>query len=309
MASGEEKRVVELEIEKILVPEERVTSVYDEELDSELEASIRAHGILQPLQVALVNGQYVLIDGLHRLVIAKRIGMKAVPCIVKEMTEDQLLVTNLIVNRQRGKSNPAHEALVIKKLVDEYYRDMDEVARLLGMSRATAEKYYRIASHCSQKVLQLLELGKIPVGGAYWLSFLEDRTKQDEIADLGAKWDYTVEQYKSAVMSIITPHAETDWVMLETGEMKPRPIKVYPCGKEVDPAQAVMIPFDKTCWPLVEEALRRLCEEGFFYGEKASMPEEVVGAEEELPPEEPGEVVAQPQGVRKAKRDWFLEAI
>jgi ParB/RepB/Spo0J family partition protein len=309
LSEGEKKEIVYIEVDKILVPEERVTSIYDEELEAELEQSIKQHGILQPLQIALVNGQYVLIDGLHRLRIAKKLGMKTVPCIVKQMSEDQLLITNLIMNRQRGKSNPAQEALVIKKLVDEYGYDVDKAAQILGMSRATAEKYYRIADKCSQRVLQALGQGLIPVGGAYWLSFLEDKSKQDEILDYGIKWGYTVEQYKSAVMSIITPKAETPYIMMETGEMKPRPIKVYPCGREVDPSQVVMIPFDRECWPIVEEALKKLCEEGFFYGEKVEQPEETASSVAEGEQELSGPV-PPPQPTRPLKKtDWFLESL
>jgi len=72
------------------------------------------------------------------------------------MTEDQLLITNLIVNRQRGKSNPAQEAMILKKLIDEYNYDLDKAAQMLGMSRSTADKYYRIATYCSNKVLDYL---------------------------------------------------------------------------------------------------------------------------------------------------------
>jgi len=309
---GEAERggeVVLVPVDEILIPEERVTSVYDEELEEELEASIRRHGILQPLQLAKVGERLVLVDGLHRLKVAKRLGMRAVPCIIKEMSDDQLLVANLIMNRQRGKSNPAQEALVIKKLVDEHGRDLDEVARALGMSRQTCEKYYRIASHCSDKVLEYLASGLLSVGGAYWLSFLEDREKQDEIAELGVKWGYTVEQYKSAVLSITSPAVETPYVMLETGEMRPRPIRAYPCGKEVDPSEVVMIPFHRECWPLVEEALRRLCDEGFFYEEEAKeRGEEGRGGEAAAPPVISEAHERRPEEERK-RGDWFLEGL
>ncbi len=79
---SESQNVVQLEVDKILVPEDRVTSVLDDEILAELEESIRQHGILQPLQVALVNDKYVLIDGLHRMLIAKKLGMLSILSIV-----------------------------------------------------------------------------------------------------------------------------------------------------------------------------------------------------------------------------------
>jgi len=309
MSSTERQEVVQLEVDKILIPEERVTSVLDEEIETELEESIKQHGILQPLQVALVNDQYVLIDGLHRLQIAKKLGMKTVPCIIKKMSEDQLLITNLIMNRQRGKSNPAQEALVLKKLVDDYKYSLNTAAELLGMSRNTAERYYQIATQCSDKVLDYLGRGMLTVGCAYWISFVEDKNKQNDIADNAVKWQYTVDQCKAAALSVITPEAEVPYIVLPSGEMKPKPIPVYPCGKEVEPSDVVVIQFDKSVWPLVEEAMKKLCSEGFFYGgeeakTEAPPEEEVV---EEVPPEEL--VKKQPQQPQKKVSDWFLEKL
>jgi len=309
MAVEQKQEVVQLEIDKILVPEERVTSVYDEELEAELEASIRQHGILQPLQIAEVDGQYILIDGLHRLRVAKKLGMKTVPAIVKSMTEDQLLVTNLIMNRQRGRSNPAQEALILKKLVDEYNYDFNKAAEMLGMSQATADKYYKIASNCSEKVLDMMGRGMVSVGCAYWLSYLEDKSKQDELLEYIIKWGYTVEQCKSAVMSLVTPQAETPYIIMPSGEPKPRPIPVYPCGREVDPTDVVVIQFDRTVWTTVEQALKQLCSEGFFYGGESTSPSGEEGGAAEEAVEQPQQQPTQPSPSKERPRDWFLEKL
>jgi len=302
MSSEQKQEVLELEVDKIQVPEERVTSVVDDEIMLELEESIKQHGILQPLQVAKVNDQYVLIDGLHRLQVAQKLGMKTVPAIVKEMTEDELLVTNLIVNRQRGKSNPAQEAMILKKLVDEYGYDFDRAAQMLGMGRATADRYYKIASNASQNVLQYLGQGAISVGCAYWLSYIEDKDKQNEAADNAVRWGYTVDQCKAAAMSAISPQEETPYIVMPTGEIKPKPIPVYPCGKEVEPGRIVTVQFDSEVWQIVQQALQQLCQEGFFYNEQPQQqPQQIT--EEPQQVEEP-----KPQQVEK-KKDWFFEKL
>jgi ParB family chromosome partitioning protein len=307
MSSTERQEVVQVEVDKILIPEDRVTSILDDEILEELERSIRQHGILQPLQLAELNGQLVLIDGLHRLYIAKKLGMKTVPAIIKPMTEDQLLITNLIMNRQRGKSNPAHEAKILAKLVDEYGYDFDRAASILGMSRHTADRYYRIAKNASAKTFKFLESGVLSVGCAYWLSYIEDKAKQDEIAEYAVKWGYTVEQCKAAALSVINPSIPTQWEMTMTGEMKPKPIPVYPCGREVEPSKTVVITFDAEVWPVVEEALKRLCDEGFFYGEAVEQPiEQPIEAPKEIK-ETPKEVtIEQP---KPKPKDWFLERL
>ncbi len=295
---SEKQEVVQLEIDKILVPEDRVTSVLDEEILAELEESIKQHGILQPLQIALVDNKYVLIDGLHRLAIAKKLGIKTVPCIIKQMKEDELLVTNLIMNRQRGRSNPAEEAKILMKLIDEYKYDFDKAREMLGMSRSTADKYYSIGKNCTQKVLQYLGQGLLSVGCAFYFSFLDDKAKQDELADLAVTWKYTVDQCKAAVQSVLNPEAPAPYIFTPEGEPKPKPIPVYPCGREVEPGKVVVIQFDAEVWPLVEEALKNLCAEGFFYSEQQQTEQ----------PQQQQQQSEQPQQSQiQEKKSWIQE--
>jgi ParB family chromosome partitioning protein len=308
--SQEQQQITYLSPDEILVPEERVTSVFDEEIERELEESIKQHGILQPLQIALVNNKYVLIDGLHRLRIAKKLGISKVPCIVKQMSEDQLLITNLIVNRQRGKSNPAQEAMVLKKLIDDYKYSINYAAEVLGMSRSTAEKYYQIATRLSRTCMEFLSDGVLSVGCAYYISFIDDVEKQNNVCTWAIQYGYTVEQCKSAVQSIIQPEAPTPYtVNIETGEIKPRPIPVYPCGKEVDPSKVVVVHIDAEVWPLIQRSFEQLCQEGFFYGEQTQQQQqqqqELATETETLTTE-----VSQPkQEQKQAKRDWFTELV
>ncbi|MEM4430215.1 MAG: ParB/RepB/Spo0J family partition protein [Thermofilaceae archaeon] len=251
--------VIQVEVDKILVPEERVTSVVDEELLQELEASIREKGILQPLLIGEVDGKYVLIDGLHRLVIARKLGMKTVPAIVRKMSEEELIVTNLIVNRQRGKSNPADEARIIKLLVDDYHYSFNVVAEKLNMSRSTVEKYYQIAKFGSQRLLEALKHGRISVGCAYYLSMIEDKGKQDEVVEHAIKWQYTVEQCKAAALSATVPSYTPPpggW-MIDTSTGQPVRVKVKTalCDMEEDPAYVVNIPVPAKYADVVREIL------------------------------------------------------
>jgi len=305
LSAPDKQEVLQIEIDKIMIPEDRVTSVLDEEILAELEESIKQHGILQPLQVAEVDGKYILIDGLHRLQIAKKLGMRTVPCIVKRMTEDQLLITNLIVNRQRGRSNPAHEALVLKKLLDEYGYDINKAAELLGMSASTADKYYRIASNCSEQVLDALGSGEVSVGCAYWLSFIEDKNKQNELLEYIRFYKYTVEQCKSAVLSLLRPEEPTPYIITPTGEPKPRPIPVYPCGREVDPSKVVMIQFDADVWPMVQQALEQLCKEGFFYELEEQPPVVASAPQTQLQDQHQQQQQQSQQKGPERKKDWF----
>lgn len=298
------REVVYVDVDSILIPEDRVTSMMEPETMEELRESIRQYGILQPLQLAKVDNKLVLIDGLHRLIVAKELGIRRVPAIVQEMSERDLLITNLIVNRQRGKSNPAHEAKVLRKLVEEYNMSLAEAAEKLGMSRSTAEKYYQIALFASPRVMQYLEEGLLSVGCAYWLSFITDREKQDRYAEWAVQYNYTVEQCKAAAYSAesSTVPESVRFIITPEGQPKPRPIPVYPCGQEVEPENVAVIQIDKRVWPLLEQAFKQLCSEGFFGA-----------AGENITQEQGQQQAAQPapaeQNKEEKKGDWFNELL
>lgn len=251
--------VVQIEVDKILVPEDRVTSVLDEELLQELEASIKEKGILQPLLIGEVDGKYILIDGLHRLMIAKKLNMKTVPCIVKKMSEEELIITNLIVNRQRGKSNPADEARIVKLLIDDYKYSFNAAAEKLNISRSTIEKYYQIAKNATQKLLEALKYEQISVGCAYYLSMIDDKQKQDEVVEHAIKWQYTVDQCKAAALSATVPEYIPEpggWAIdTTTGQPMRVKIKTALCNIDEDPAYVVNIPVPATYADIVREIL------------------------------------------------------
>ncbi|MEM4847312.1 MAG: ParB/RepB/Spo0J family partition protein [Thermosphaera sp.] len=260
MSSGSQSsEVVQVEVDRILIPEERVTSVLDEELLQELEASIKEKGILQPLLIGEVDGRYVLIDGLHRLYIAKKLGMKTVPCIVRRMSEEELIVTNLIVNRQRGKSNPADEARIVRMLVDGYGYSFSTVAEKLNVSETTVERYYQIARGATSKVLEALKYGQISVGCAYYLSMIEDKTMQDQVLEFAVRWGYTVEQCKAAALSATVPTYTPPpggWAIdSSTGQPVRVKVKTALCGMEEDPALVVSIPVPQRYADVVRQIL------------------------------------------------------
>lgn len=139
-------QVILLLVEQIQVPEDRITSIYDSDKMEELTKSIKESGILQPLWVLQLADQYILVDGLHRLLAAKELGLPEVPCLVRAGTETEVLVKNLALNRQRGRSNPAQEAKTVKALQDERSIPVATIASLTGISEAKIRELLEIAT-------------------------------------------------------------------------------------------------------------------------------------------------------------------
>jgi len=255
------QKIIYVSPDEIGIPEVRVTSVMDQELLDELIESIKQRGILEPIAVARVDGKLVLIDGLHRLYAAKKLGMKKVPVIIKDIPMDQVLIENLIRNRQRGHSDPAQEAEVLKTLIEEYGYTQAQAAEIMGISRTKARKLYAISS-LPDEIKSYLRYRRIPSEGAYYLTFLQDPKDQIEIAEYAVKYGYTVDQIKAAVQQKLRPDInpeETGWTFSEAGE----PQKVYPkcflCGEEIK-EYAEYVWLHPQCRELLEQAIQYLKE-------------------------------------------------
>jgi ParB family chromosome partitioning protein len=112
----------------------------------ELTASIREHGVLQPLIVTPIeaSGQYVLIAGERRLQAAKQAGLTSVPVIVRQATDQQRLELALIENVQRADLSPLEEAEAYRQLAEDFELSHEEIALRVGKSRAAVTNTLRL---------------------------------------------------------------------------------------------------------------------------------------------------------------------
>ena len=120
-------------------------TVVDPEALSELAASIREHGLIQPLIVTQQGpDRYQLIAGERRWQAARMAGLAQVPVIVKEATPQQALEIALVENIQRADLNPLEEAVAFRQLVDEFDLTQEQVAERVGKSRVSVTNTLRL---------------------------------------------------------------------------------------------------------------------------------------------------------------------
>ncbi len=192
-------KVHEVDVELIKVPADRVTSVWDDpEVAEEFYESVKERGILVPLSCLLVNGTIWLIDGLHRLDAAKKLGIKKVPALIRQGDEIDLLTENLIMNRQRGKSNPAQEAKLVKVLHDKHGFTYRDIAKKLGMSVYTTKLLYD-ANKLPERVLQYVGMGKITVKKAVMLLQIPEPRDQIKACEDIIRYGYNEQQTKALI--------------------------------------------------------------------------------------------------------------
>ncbi|MCC7361154.1 MAG: ParB/RepB/Spo0J family partition protein [Anaerolineales bacterium] len=150
----------------------------------ELANSIREHGVIQPLIVAQTSfpGQYTLIAGERRLEASKLAGLAAVPVLVREATEQQLLEVALVENIQRSDLGPLETALSYKHLVDDFGLSHEAIAAKVGKKRVTVTNTMRLLK-LPQRLLEALAAGEISEGHARALLTLP--TPQGQLAAFG----------------------------------------------------------------------------------------------------------------------------
>ena len=224
-----------LDISEIQVPELRVTSQFDAELLAELEESISRQGVLQPVQVMAVDGKFWLIDGWHRIAALKRLGQTQVPALVRPGTPREVIMQNLVVNRQRGKTNPAEEAKLIRRLREDEGMPLEAIAQLTGISIGWARKLHDI-SYLAPTVLELIGGGKLGVTHAMELLKLPDESLQIEVAQQAVEWKYTVEQVRFRVVALMQPETlpKPGGVQFDPrGAPSQVPIPCYVCHRDL----------------------------------------------------------------------------
>lgn len=154
---------------------------FDEDSLHELADSIRIHGVIQPLIVHKVGERYEIIAGERRWRASRIAGLKKVPVIVKEYTEQQVLEIALIENIQREDLNSIEEALAYEKLLNEFKLKQDEVAERVGKSRVAVTNSMRLLK-LDKRVQQMVIDDMITGGHARALLGITDPEIQYTVA-------------------------------------------------------------------------------------------------------------------------------
>ena len=178
--SGERVQLVALG-QIIPTPLQPRTVFRDDHLD-ELVASIKEHGIIQPLIARKRGEQFELIAGERRWRAAQRAGLAEAPVIVREASDQDVLELALIENLQREDLNPIEEARAFARLAHEFHLRQEDIAQKVGKSRAGIANSMRLLD-LHADVQSWLAQERISVGHAKVLLSLKDRDDQAQLAD------------------------------------------------------------------------------------------------------------------------------
>lgn len=167
----------------------------DQELE-ELAASIRENGLLQPLVVRPAPGtadRFELVAGERRFRAVSRLGWEDVPVLVREASDETLLVLALVENLQREALNPLEEAEGYRSLVNRFGLSQADIARATGKDRSTVANFLRLLN-LPPSVRELVESGELSMGHARALLSVEDGVRAGELARKAVREGWSVRE-------------------------------------------------------------------------------------------------------------------
>lgn len=182
-SSAEEEKdgTLMVKLSKVEPNREQPRKNFDEDSLQELAESLKQFGMLQPILVQNRGDYYEIIAGERRWRAAKIAGLKEVPVIVRELTDQEIVEISLIENIQREDLNPIEEAQAYKRLLTEFHLKQDEVAERVSKSRTAVTNSMRLLKLCDE-VQKMVVDDMISTGHARALISIEDPEEQYLIA-------------------------------------------------------------------------------------------------------------------------------
>ena len=145
-----------------------------------LSASIKEQGIIQPLLIRRLDDGYELVAGERRLRAAKLAGYQDVPCVIKNLTEKQLLEMSLVENIQRENLNPMEESDAYHRLTTEFELTQEEAAIHVGKSRSAVANFLRLRQ-LPESIKESIVDGALSMGHARALLGISNKAQQSAV--------------------------------------------------------------------------------------------------------------------------------
>ncbi len=203
--AGTQDKMWMLSIEKLKSGKYQPRKHFDKKSLDELAASIKEHGILQPLVVRAVGqGQFEIIAGERRWRAAQAAGLHEIPAIIKTFDNQKTLELSLIENLQREDLNPIEEAEGYQRLINEFSLTQEKVAEKVGKERATVANALRLLK-LAPEVREMVQSAQISQGHAKVLLAITDLSQQKELAKMITAGGLSVRKLEELVQKKISP--------------------------------------------------------------------------------------------------------
>ena len=206
-----------VKISKVEPNREQTRKKFDEDALLELSESIKMYGVLQPLLVSDKKDYYEIVAGERRWRAAKMAGLKEVPVVIKEFSDQEIVEISLIENIQREDLNPVEEAMAYKRLIDEFNLKQDEIAERVSKSRTAVTNSLRLLK-LDARVQQMMVDEMISAGHARALLAISDAEKQYSVAMRIFDEKLSVRETEKLVKTILNPSKKRENAVSDSAE-------------------------------------------------------------------------------------------
>ena len=203
--------VMMVKISKVEPNREQPRKKFDEDSLLELSESIKQYGVLQPLLVSDKKDYYEIIAGERRWRAAKLAGIKEIPIIIREFSNQETVEISLIENIQREDLNPVEEAMAYKRLIDEFHLKQDEIAERVSKSRTAVTNSLRLLK-LDPRVQNMVIEEMITAGHARAILGISDPDTQEMVASKVFDHKLSVRETEELVRKILNPSKKKEKV-------------------------------------------------------------------------------------------------
>ena len=196
--------VLEIDINKIITNPDQPRKSFNQEALEDLSKSIATHGVIQPITVTPKDNNYVIVAGERRYRACCLCGLKKIPVIIREFTEQDRKEISLIENIQREDLNAIEEAAAMRSLIEEYGLSQEVLADRLGKSRPAVTNALRLLN-LNSNVQRLVIDSRLSAGHARCLVSVKDEAIQIKYAQAACDKKMSVRELEVMVNAYLNP--------------------------------------------------------------------------------------------------------
>ena len=196
---SKQRAIRQIDVEQVDTNPGQPRMIFDQETLDELTASVRQHGVLQPVLVRpMAGGRFQLIAGERRWRASRAAKLETIPAIIEDIDDDTALEIAIIENLQREDLSPLDEALMYQRMTRDHGYSLRKLAQKLGKDKGYIENRLRLAD-APNEVKQLVSLRKDTVSHAYELMKIEDPKRRRRLAEQVARGELSLMKLRDRV--------------------------------------------------------------------------------------------------------------
>ncbi len=198
---NDDDKVVEIPVTQLRANPYQPRKTFDENGINDLAASIKEHGVIQPIIVRSVLKGFEIIAGERRWRAAQRSGLATVPAVIRKFTDQQVMEIALIENLQREDLNAMEIALAYQALIDTFRMTQEELSMKVGKSRSHIANFLRLLQ-LPKAIQQFVSRGTLSMGHAKAIAGLKNEKLMTELAQKAIEEEWSVRELEERIQAL-----------------------------------------------------------------------------------------------------------